>query len=32
MVEKKSTFLDGSDTVLPGSPLKITNALAKSDF
>lgn len=32
MVEKKSNFLDGSDTVLPGSPLEITNALAKFDF
>lgn len=32
MVEKKSKFLDGSDTVLPGSPLEITNALAKFDF
>lgn len=32
MVEKKSNFLDGSDTVLTGSPLWITNALAKFDF
>lgn len=30
--KKKSKILDGSDSVLAGSPLEITNALAKFDF
>lgn len=32
MVEKKSKFLDGSDIVLTGIPLEMTNVVAKFDF